>query len=173
MKATPKIFISLMTIFIVLISYSCQKDNIEGELSNDPEFIESLYTNASDTVNIDNQDLILETEIYRDFFPGGPINNKDSRLVATIWIVNIDSTSINQNLSISKLYVINSNQVWVSGPETNPDNLYPEYELYLSSKDGPKWETGIAVDVVISITDLTNNKEKLLIDRNQIIEKVE
>ena len=67
MKATPKSIISLMTIIIVLISYSCQKDNIEGELTNDPEFIESLYTNASDTVTIDNQDLILETEIYRDF----------------------------------------------------------------------------------------------------------
>ena len=69
--------------------------------------------------------------------------------------------------------MINSNQVWISEPETDPDNSYPEYKLYLISKDGPKWETGISVDVVISITDLTNNKEKLLIARNQIIEKVE
>lgn len=173
MKINLNYLISLLITLITLTNYSCQKDKIEGEINNDPAFIENLYINSSDTVKIDNQNLILETEIYRNFFPGGPINDKDRRLFAPIWIVNTDSSPITQNLNISKLFVINNDQVWTSGPEHNPENITLEYKYYLLSKGGPEWETGIYVDVVVSIIDLINNKEKYLIARNQIIEKVE
>ena len=69
--------------------------------------------------------------------------------------------------------MINNDRVWISEPELNPDNITPEYKSYMISIGGPEWETGIYVDVVIRITDLTNNKEKYLISKNQIILKVE
>jgi hypothetical protein len=72
-----------------------------------------------------------------------------------------------------KILVLLVNQVWTSEPRTNPDSFTPEYKSYLISKDGSEWETGIYVDVVISVSDLINSKEKFLIARNQIIEKVE
>ena len=69
--------------------------------------------------------------------------------------------------------MINNKQVWISEPVTNPDNTTPEYKSYFISKGGPEWETGIYVDVVISIIDLANNNEKFIIARNQRIIKVE
>ncbi len=173
MKVNFNVFIRLLIVFIILTLFSCQKEKLEGEIINDPAFIENLYTNSSDTIIIENQNLILETEIYRNFFPGGPINNRDKRLFAPIWIVNTDSILITQNFIVSKLYIINNDQVWTSKPETNPDDFTPDYKSYMISKGGPEWETGIYVDVVISIIDLTNNKMKFLIARNQIITKVE
>ncbi len=173
MKTILNYILGLIIILFILTHYSCQKDKLEGEIITDQVLIESLYTNSSDRIIIDNQNLVLETEIYRNFFPGGPINDKDRRLFAPVWIVNTDTILLTQNLSVSKLYLIKNDQVWTSEPETNPDNYTPENKLYLISKGGPEWETGIYVDVVISITDLTNNKEKFLIAKNQIIEKVE
>ena len=173
MKNNFNIFISLFVILIILTHYSCQKDNLEGEIINDPVLIKNLYKNSSDTVMIDNQKLILETEIYRNFSSGGPINDKDRRLVAQINIVNIDSNLITQNFLASKLYVINKDQAWTSKPKIRHDEFFFKYKTYFVSTGGPEWETGIYVDVVISITDLTNNDEKFLIARNQIIEKIE
>jgi len=173
MKTTLKYILSLLIILFILTQYSCQKDKLEGQIITDPIYIENLYSNSKDTIIIDNQNLVLETEIYRNFFPGGPIDDKDRRLVAQLWIVNIDTILLTQNLSISKLYIINNDQVWTSEPETTPDNYTPENKLYLISKSGPEWETGLYVDVVISMTNLIDNKEKLLIARNQIIERIE
>ena len=173
MKNIIKSIFSLLIVLIILTHYSCQKDELKGEIITDQAFIEKLYTNSSETLIIDNQNLVLETEIYRNFFPGGPFDDKERRLVAPVWIVNVDSVQLTNNLSITKLYVINNDQVWTSEPDTNPDTYTPENKLYLISNGGPEWETGLYVDVVISITDLVFNKEKLLIARNQIIEKVE
>ncbi len=173
MKVNFNVFIRLLLVLIPLAQYSCQKDNLEGEIIIDPAFIEDLKANSSDTVIIENQKLILETLIYRNFFPGGPINDKDRRLFALGWIVNTDSILITQNFIVSKLYVINNDQIWASEPETNQDCITPDYKSYMISRGGPEWETGIDVDIVISITNLTNNKQEFLIARNQIIEKIE
>ena len=172
-KTPLKCIFCLILILFILTHFSCQKDKLEGQIITDPIYIENLYANSKDTIIIDNQNLVLDTEIYRNFFPGGPIDDKDRRLVAPIWIVNIDTIILTQNLSVSKLYIINNDQVWTSVPEISPDNYTPENKLYLISKGGPEWETGIYVDVVISITDLIENKEKFLIASNQIIEKIE
>ncbi len=174
MKVNFYYYVSLLTILFIITNYSCQEDNLEGEIINDPALVEKLYANSSDTINIENQKLILETEIYRNFTPdGGPFNEKDRRLIAPIWIVNTDSTHITRKLSVSKLYIINNHQVWTSDPDTNPENTTPVYKSFFISKGGPEWEPEIYVDVVISIIDLANNNEKFIIARNQIIEKVE
>lgn len=173
MKIYLNPLIRLGILIIILTHFSCQKDKLEGDIIYDSKFIENLYENSFDTLIIDNQKLILQTEIYRDFFPGGPINDKDHRLIASIYIVNIDSTLITQNFKVSKLYVINNDQAWTSEPESRTEIYVQEYKAYFVSIKGPEWETGIYVDVVISITDLTNNEEKFLIARNQIIERVE
>ena len=163
----------LFILVLIMTQYSCQKDKLEGEIIVDPEFIENLYNNSSDSIRIDNQNLILEANIFRNLSPGGPINDKDRRLLAFIYIVNTDSILITENLNLIKLYLINQDQVWISELQTRPDIYVPEYKTARVSERGPEWETGIYVDAILSITDLTNNEEKYLIARNQIIVKVE
>lgn len=158
---------------IILTHFSCQKDKMEGDIINDSRLIENLYTNSSDTLTIDTQKLILETYLYRNFTPGVPYYERNSRLFASVYLVNIDSTLITQNFTVTKLYVINNNQAWNSKPEFRSESYLRDFMAYFISKNGPEWETGIRVDVVLSITDLTSNKEKFLIARNQIIHRVE
>ncbi|MHA7111344.1 hypothetical protein ACRTDU_14535 [Sunxiuqinia elliptica] len=166
--------IALLTILTMATNYACQEDDLEGIITTDPALIEKLYEHSADTLKIASQQLTLETELYRNFTPGiGPIKEKNRRLIAPIWIVNTDSTVITQELTVSNLYVINQHQIWTSEPGTNPENSTPEYKSFFISKDGPEWETGISVDVVIKITDLTDNNEKYLIARNQMITKVQ
>ena len=158
---------------IILVHFSCQKDKMEGDIMNDSRLIENLYTNSFDTLTIDNQKLILETYLYRNFTPGVLLHERNNRLFVTIYLVTIDSTLMTPNYKVTKLYVIKNNQAWSSKPISRPENYVPEYKAHFISKNGPEWETGMHVDVVLSITDLTNNKEKFLIARNQIIDRVE
>ncbi len=168
------LLIFLLLDLIVATVCACQKDIFEPEVTNDRALITKLYSNSSDTVKIDNQNLILETELYRNFTPGiGPINMQKRRLIAPVWLVNTDSARITQKLRVTKIYVVNNNQVWISDPKTNPDKFTPEYKSFLISKDGPVWEPGVYVDVIISVIDLADNKEKFIIAGNQIIERVE
>jgi len=172
MKFTRDLFLILAISIIVVAGYSCRKDKHEGVVVNDSDLVEHLLSNAMDTLVIDNQKLILETELYRDFFPGEPYNS-NTRLVASVYIVNTDSSTITSEFTVSKLYIINQNDVWISQPEDHNDNNPLTYKFYLLSKNGPEWETGITVNVIASITNLVDNSEHFLIARDQIIKQVE
>jgi hypothetical protein len=157
------IFISLL---ITLIG-SCRKYDLNGDVVDDSRLLEKLYLNAKDTIEIDNQNFILETELYRDFFPGDP--GRNTRLFASIYLVNIDSSLISKKFEIKSLNVINENQIWISTPKLQEDNSVPVYKVYGLSKNGPEWDTDIYVDVVIAVKDLSTEKIEYLIARDQLI----
>lgn len=159
-------------LFSAWLFTSCDKDNFEGIIISDEVFINNLHSNSSDTIIVDNQSLILETFVYRDFMPGGPIK-QSTRLTASVNLVNIDSVLVTQNFSVAKLYLINEKQVWSSDPKFDIESYIPNFKRRLYSTNGPEWETGILIDVVISIIDKSNNIEKFLIARNQIIERTD
>ena len=150
--------------------FSCKKDDLYGDVVVDSQLHDKLYLNAEDTIKIDNQNLVLQTELYRDFFPG--VTKKNTRLIASIYIVNIDSLQISNKLDIKTLYVINKEQIWISNLNS-PEDMMPIYKLYRLSTNGPEWETNIYVDVVAAIEDLNTKKINYLIARNQLITKVE
>ena len=142
-----------------------------GDVVVDSSLLEKLYLNAKDTLIVDNQKLVLETELYRDFFPGvTPINR---RLIAPIYIASIDSLLISNNFEIKTLYVINKEQIWISNPKPKEDNYMPIFKICRISKDGPEWETNIYVDVVVEIKDLNTSRINYLIARKQLIAKIE
>lgn len=156
--------------FLVLTIFSCKKDDLYGDVVVDSQLNDKLYLNAEDTIKIDNQNLVLQTELYRDFFPG--VTKKNTRLFASIYIVNIDNLQISNKLDIKTLYVINKEQIWISTP--NPQEvLMPIYKVCRLSTNGPEWETNTYVDVVVAIEDLNTKKINYLITRNQLITKVE
>ena len=150
---------------------SCEKDPIDGDIIVDNELLERLYSESTDTLTIENQILVLNTELYRNFFPGGLPESRP--LTASVDIINIDSTQILDNIKINKLYVINNEQMWISTP-IDCDNCYlPEYVLRINSSNGPEWETNIFVDVIIEIIDIEISTSYYLIAEDQLIYKVE
>jgi len=53
------------------------------------------------------------------------------------------------------------------------DANYFEFKLHAVSINGPQWDTGIKVDVVLEMIDLNSNQPKRLIAKDQVIERIE
>ena len=172
MKLNFLLILTLLAVVFVAGSTSCQKEKLEDDLIDNAELAAQLVSDAADTLIVDNQRLILETELYRDFFPGMPSSTR-SNLQALVWVVNTDSTLITDRFSIVKLHVINKSEIWISEPETRNDDNFFEYKYHAVSVNGPKWDTGITVDVVVEILELNLNKNRYLIAKNQVIERIE
>jgi hypothetical protein len=163
--------ITLLLAYSLLI-VSCEKDKISGDLIEDPNLYSNLYSDSVDTLTLGDDKYIIEAELYRDFFPGGPIPRK-SPLIASIYLVKCDSTSIPDNIEIKKLYVINNQTIWVSDPFDNGQTNYPEYKLFGLSNKGPLWDTDITVDVILKIADNSLQKDYFVIAKDQIIKRIE
>ena len=116
--------------------------------------------------------LVLETELCRDFFTGVPSKTK-SNLQASVWVVNAGSSIITNRFTLSKLYIINQDEIWITKPEVRNDNNVFEYKLHTVSINGPQWDTGIKVDVVVEVIDLNSNQPKKLIAKDQVILRIE
>lgn len=172
MKKYRSIFLILFSLALLSFGNSCQKDKLDGEVLNNPALAEELYSKAKDTFVFENQNLVLETELYRDFFPGVPSNGK-TNLQALLWLISVDSSSITEQFSITKLYIINNNEVWVSVPDERNDDYLPEYKSHYVSINGPQWDTGLKVDVVVALTRVSNSKEYFLIAHDQTITRIE
>ncbi|RLD89388.1 MAG: hypothetical protein DRJ09_06695 [Bacteroidetes bacterium] len=167
-----KILLILTTIVLLLFGNSCRKDKLDGEVLNNPALVEELYSKAKDTVVFNNQHLVPETELYRDFFPGKPTSSK-TNLQVLLWLISADSSSISGKYSVTKLYVINNNDVWISEPNERNDDYLPDYKSHYVSINGPQWNTGLKVDVVVAVSDISNSKELFMIARDQTIERIE
>jgi len=165
MKNIAFLFIISLTIF------SCEKDKIYGDITDDSKLYTSLYLDSVDTLTIGTNRYIVETDLYRDFFPGGPIPRK-SPLIAVVYLVNCDSLSIPDNIEIRKLYVINNQTIWISDPLDNGQVNNPDYKLFRLSNNGPLWDTDITVDVILKIVDNSVQKDYFVIAKDQYIQKV-
>jgi hypothetical protein len=167
MKAIVYYLIILLLLTVSFLT-SCDKPDV----SENPDLVNSLYANSDDTLNIGMNKFILETYIYRNLMPGGPIPTKRP-LVALVFLFDIDSLAIPSNINITRLYVIKDQLIWISKPvDSNQPNV-PDFKLDKVSNDGPEWETEIYVDIVVEVVDNSLNDKYLLIARHQYILKLE
>ena len=146
---------------------SCEKPNV----FEDEDLVNSLYQKAVDTLAYENSDYILETELYRNLMPGGPLSG-DRPLISILYLTNLDSVQVNGNLKPEKLYVINENLIYKDTPEYLEDNNLPVFKRSYICREGPEWETEINVDVVIKLVEKISNESFYIISRDQTIEKV-
>lgn len=157
----------ILLLQIILLATSCEKPDVY----NDSDLAQKLYNNSVDTLLIDSHKYFLETDLWRNLMPGGPIPTK-RKLSALIFLVNADSTQITTNISLTKLYVIKGSLIWVSIPHDSNQTNVPDYKLDFLSTDGPEWETDILVDVVVEVFIKSINDNKLLKASQQKIEAV-
>ncbi len=152
------------------IMVACEKQE-DPYLSEDPNLLSTLYTSASDTLQIETQKFFLSAYLYRDFMPTIPIKQKNP-LVAVIRLVGLDSTKIPLNLDMTKLYVIKGDIIWISDPKDINDTN-SDYKVEKVSNNGPEWDTGIYVDIVVEISNPKTSNKSLLILKHQIIDRTE
>lgn len=153
----------------MIIFSSCDKYEFDGHLINDPNEISALYSKSSEVVTINHQDLFLQANLYRNFMPGG-ISKKDHRLVAHCILSDIDKKLIQEDLELKFMYVINNSVAWRSYP-TIDNNSSNNNSISFSSNEGPNWEIGIEVDVVLEL--VSNGKTYFIITNDNEISKVQ
>ena len=156
MKLKIKYYLKLI-FALSLVSFvfsSCKEESILTPAEISKEVLEA----APETIRIENKDLTLSTYLQRDFMPVSPPGGQP--LNAVVFIQASDSSEIPVALEADAIYIINQDEVWKSFFD---DNIPPENsvtQLVRIARDGPKWEPGIYVDVIVS---LTYGKDKMLI----------
>lgn len=134
-------------------------------ISPDSNLINQLYESADDTLKIDSSFYFLETFLCRQLTgtSGTADNNEVSALV---YLVNVEDLRIPIHVSITNLFIINEQEIWVSSP---PSSGEQKFRLTEVSKNGPVWQTGI-VDVIAETEDTITRIKRYIIARDQHFE---
>jgi len=146
MKFKPSI-ISMMVVLSIAVLFSC------GSNPNGPELPDEVL-NAPHIVYIDGNRYELETALWRDFMPICPPDGQP--LGVFICAKEIHSRPIPDYLRCDYIWVINDNEVWQTIP-TEYERLEDLTKIQAYAGGGPKWKTGIKVDVVIRLKDSNLN----------------
>jgi len=135
-------------VFLILVLAGCGED-YEGSVVRPFEATEIAA--IPDTLHSDANHLIIESSVNRDFQPICPEDGRP--MTGSIRLKDINEVPLGLSVSEATLYVISSNKMWVRdlvvrGPyDTRPHQL----EMYAS--EGPKWEPGLVVDIVVLFRD--------------------
>ncbi len=106
---------------------------------------------APEQVAVGGRTFRLETFLWRDFMPVSPPGG--SALMAVLEITANDLQPFPADLGSDRLWVINGSEVWetdFSGENRPRDQAHP-HQLEKLAGGGPKWETGIEVEVVVRL----------------------
>jgi hypothetical protein len=106
-------------------------------------------TFASDVVQAEGKDFLLDPSVWRNMMPGCGINRN---MIALVSLQTVDMSAMPAGIRPKMLYVVYGSDVWVSTPrdESHP---HQDHELIRVSRDGPTWGPGVYVDVVLSFED--------------------
>jgi hypothetical protein len=124
---------------------------------------------ALEKIEINGTEYTLETYLSRDFMPISPPDGRP--LVAVIRVKAPGETAISSKIDATRLWVVKGKEIWET-EFTNEERPTIGDTLEKIGRDGPKWEPGISVDVVVRIIDLKSGKSYLLKASNQDIHKL-
>ena len=123
---------------------------------------------APEEIEINGTEYTLETLLIRDFMP---VYTRGGRpLLALVRVKAPGETAISSKIDATRLWVVKGIEIW----ETELASLERPTigdTLEKVGRDGPKWEPGISVDVVVRIIDLKSGKNYLLKASNQAIHR--
>ncbi|WP_289028597.1 hypothetical protein [uncultured Paraglaciecola sp.] len=131
----------LVSMLAVLTLCSCESDKDYSQLT-----IAELNSVSTET-DVGENTIILAPYLWRNFQPGGEESNSNLRASVTLADVNYREIT---TLSTSYIYVINNDEIWFTKLTEQPQSTEQAYEIDFGAVDGPKWDTGIYVDVVVA-----------------------
>lgn len=99
-------------------------------------------------IEIDGVDFELSAYLWRDYMPTSQEDGTD--MAAVVYISTTDYTEFPADVDADKLWVIDNNNIWEAylSNKSQPDN---NFRIKKSASGGPKWQTGIKVDVVVRL----------------------
>ncbi|MES2462276.1 MAG: hypothetical protein V4671_16945 [Armatimonadota bacterium] len=113
------------------------------------------------------QSLRLDAYVWRDFTPGGSLDER--RMIALLRVETTDQRPMPAGTRVEAAWVTDGEDVWnVAVVEESP--LVPgSARLEVIGRNGPLWEPGTLVDVIVQIRDDQNIPHRLQ-DRQEPID---
>lgn len=126
--------------------------------------MESLKT-APEAITVADRCLLLKTELWRDFMPISPPDGKP--LIGSLILQAMEHASLPPGIRVEAVWVINDGTVWSPSPlEVHRGNDSTQMEIVV--RNGPKWEPGVKVDVVVRVRDAQGQTYLLKAPRQEI-----
>ena len=141
-----KVFVLLSMTIIV---FGCSDNGV----SVPPEIPVNQLLDSPDTILVDNRQLCLSTDMWRDFQPNSPPNGKP--LISFIYVTATDTAQLPSSISTDAVWIVYNNQVWKSWFTNEPiarDLLKPN-RIVKIAREGPKWGPDVNVDVIVRVYD--------------------
>jgi len=138
------VFVLFLNLFV---SFNKGRENSDMENANrvsTNRVLANLLKISPENIVITGNELMLDTYLWRDFMPG--VEENESRLIGVIKFKGQSGFILSNAISISKVYVINNNEMWVC--DTFETRVIEPDLFEIVVKDGPKWEPGINVDAI-------------------------
>ena len=153
-----------LILFFVLVVFSCKTPT--SSLTDTP----SILSSATKEVIISDYYYTLSARLWRDFQPISPPDGKP--LILVVDIIESNSKNIPATVVADSFWVINGDQIWSGILSTEEHSAAPLNTRRIIIRDGPKWEPGNYVDLVVRLLDRDQNihwlkKENLLIERTE------
>jgi hypothetical protein len=162
--------IQLLLCSAIVLFSSCKKQGDETILLDpvlpkpaDP----AVLRMSPETLLIENNTLILDTYVWRDFMPISPPDGQP--MICSGFLKDVDSLPLVGGIIPTKQHVIFEDQVWSALP--SEINKFNDFSIEYVTRNGPKWGPDIYVDVVIEFT----YKDSLysIQDKMQYVEKTQ
>lgn len=115
---------------------------------------------AVESVTVNELDFILETYLWRDFMPVSPPDGKPLTAIARVMVTNAADFPV--TVDADRIWIINGSEVWEAEFSTEERASIVAHTLEKIARNGPKWDAGTTVDVVVRLTDSETGNQYLL-----------
>jgi hypothetical protein len=132
-----------------------------------PESISaSTLIQAPTTVAIEGKTLTLTASLWRDFQPISPPDGKP--MIAGLQVQSLDGSSVPATVTADTVWLVHGTEVWsgVAREERSRQDAGPLYEVV--ARDGPKWEPGVLVDVILQLRDARGRVSRLRVAKQLV-----
>lgn len=129
---------------LALITSACSRSTAP---SADSPTLTTLRS-APASAKVGEKTLVLSAYLWRDFMPPVPAGGPPTTLVVSIAT---SDSAVAPNVTLDAAWVVNGSDVWSPALEFDPlVDPYPNTILKFG-RNGPKWEPGTTVDVVVRV----------------------
>jgi hypothetical protein len=107
---------------------------------------------ALEQISVDGHAYTLQVDLYRDLMPG-PAPTPKRGLGGTIHLKPDAESDPPQGMHADKLWLVSGAEIWQPVPfPLQTFAVDRQHHLSLSVSDGPTWNAGVAVDVVLQFS---------------------
>lgn len=126
----------------------------DGSQSVDTLTVQELRDAPTDS-SIANTPLLLEANVWRNFMPGPPPDER--RLIVSMRIRAAAGTEVPSSVWADAAWVIHGEEVWAT-PVAEEQPRSPSCGYYeVMARNGPLWEPGSRVEVIVRLRDAAGN----------------